>query len=81
LCICFCRKIIGEAIAHARKAHSVKHDGLESVHIVAARALEEKQQPAEALEEYRLYLQEDATGRDADRARKAITRLGSKATN
>lgn len=70
-----------EAIAHARKAHSVKHDGLESVHIVAARALEEKQQPAEALEEYRLYLQEDATGRDADRARKAITRLGGKATN
>ena len=70
-----------EAIAHARKAHSVKHDGLASVHIVAARALEEKQQPAEALEEYRLYLQEDPSGRDADRARKAIARLGSKATN
>ena len=64
-----------DAITHARKAHSVKHDGLASVHIVAARALEEKQAPSEALEEYRLYLQEDANGRDADRAHKAITRL------
>ena len=70
-----------EAIAHARKAHSVKHDGLASVHIVAARALEEKQRPSEALEEYRIYLQEDATGRDAERARKAITRLDNKASN
>ena len=66
-----------DAIAHARKAHSVKHDGLASVHIVAARALEEKQQPSEALEEYRLYLQEDANGRDAERAREAVTRLSS----
>ncbi|MGB7847251.1 MAG: tetratricopeptide repeat protein [Candidatus Acidiferrum sp.] len=70
-----------DAIAHARKAHSGTHDGLASVHIVAALALEEKQQPAEALEEYRLYLQEDANGRDAERARKAITRLSGKASN
>jgi superkiller protein 3 len=68
-----------DAIAHARKAHSVKHDGLASVHIVAARALEEEQQPAEALEEYRLYLQEDANGRDAERARAAVTRLSGDA--
>jgi tetratricopeptide (TPR) repeat protein len=66
-----------DAIAHARKAHSVKHDGLASVHIVAGRALEEKQRPSEALEEYRLYLQEDGTGRDAERAREAVTRLSS----
>ncbi len=70
-----------DAIAHARKAHSVNHAGLASVHIVAARALEEKQQPTEALEEYRLYLQEDANGRDAERAHKAITRLSGKAPN
>jgi superkiller protein 3 len=70
-----------DAITHARKAHSVKHDGLASVHIVAARALEEKQTPSEALEEYRLYLQEDANGRDADRAHKAITRLSGTTPN
>jgi tetratricopeptide (TPR) repeat protein len=70
-----------DVIAHARKAHSVKHDGLASVHIVAARALEEKQAPSEALEEYRLYLQEDANGRDADRAHKAITRLSGTTPN
>ena len=70
-----------DAIAHARKAHSVKHDGLASVHIVAARAMEEKQRPAEALEEYRIYLQEDATGRDAERAHKAIARLSGTTPN
>jgi len=64
-----------DAIAHARKAHSVKHDGLASVHIVAARALEEKQRPSEALVEYKIYLEEDANGRDAGRAHEAIARL------
>ena len=70
-----------DAIDHARKAHSVPHDGLASIHIVAARALEEKQRPAEAAAEYRLYLQEDATGRDAERARKAIARLSGAPSN
>ena len=66
-----------EAIDHARKAHTVAHDGLASVHIVAARALEATQQPAEALAEYRLYLQEDPKGRDATRAREAVARLSN----
>jgi tetratricopeptide (TPR) repeat protein len=65
----------GDAIAHARKAHAVPHQGLAGVHIVAALALEATQQPLEAVKEYQLYLDEDAKGRDADRARKAITRL------
>jgi len=64
-----------EAIAHARKAHSVPHSGLAGVHIVAALALEAMQQSAEAVEEYRLYLQEESNGRDAARAREAIARL------
>jgi tetratricopeptide (TPR) repeat protein len=68
-----------DAIAHARKAHMVPHDGLASVHIVAGRALEEKQQMTEAVEEYRLYLREDANGRDAERAHKAIARLSGEA--
>lgn len=70
-----------EAIAHARKAHSVPHDGLASIHIVMAVALEEKQQPTEAIEQFRVYLLEDATGRDAERARKAIERLSATAPN
>jgi Tfp pilus assembly protein PilF len=69
------------AIDHARKAHSVPHEGLASIHIVAARALEEKQQPAEAASEYRMYLQEDPTGRDSERARKAIARLSGAPPN
>jgi tetratricopeptide (TPR) repeat protein len=57
------------AIAHARKAHSVPHSGLAGAHIVAALALEAMQQSAEAVEEYRFYLQEESNGRDAARAR------------
>lgn len=64
-----------DAIAHVRKAHSIPHQGLAGVHIVAALALEATQQQLEAVKEYQLYLEEDPTGRDADRARKAITRL------
>ncbi len=64
-----------EAIAHARKLHTVPHAGLAGVHMVAALALEATQQPVEALEEYHLYLQEDPDGRDAARAHKAIERL------
>jgi tetratricopeptide (TPR) repeat protein len=70
-----------EAIAHARKAHSVPHSDLAGVHIVAALALEATQQPAQAAEEYQLYLQEDPTGRDAERSRKAIARLSGSPPN
>jgi len=68
-----------DAIAHERKAHSVPHQGLAGVHIVAALALEATQQPGEAVKEYQLYLDEDPKGRDADRARKAIIRLSESA--
>jgi len=70
-----------EAIAHARKVHSVPHPDLAGVHIVAALALEATQQQAEAAEEYRLYLQEDPTGRDAERARRAVARLSGAPPN
>jgi tetratricopeptide (TPR) repeat protein len=69
-----------DAIAHARKAHSVPHQGLAGVHIVAALALEATQQPLEAVKEYQLYLDEDPKGRDADRARKASIRLSESAS-
>ena len=68
------------AITHARTAHTVPHPGLASVHIVAAHAFEATQQPAEALKEYKLYMEEDPNGRDAARAKQAIASLsvGSK---
>lgn len=68
-----------DAIAHARKAHSVPHQGLAGVHIVAALALEATQQPAEAIKEYQLYLDEDPKGRDAARAQQSIQRLSARA--
>jgi len=65
------------AIAHARAAHAVPHEGLASVHIVAARALEATNQPAEALKEYQLYLKEDPDGRDAQRAKQSINSISA----
>jgi Tfp pilus assembly protein PilF len=65
------------AITHARTAHTVPHPGLASVHIVAAHAFEATQQPAEALKEYKLYMQEDPNGRDAVRAKQAIASLSA----
>ena len=64
-----------DAIVHARKAHSVPHAGLASVHIVAALALEAKDRSGEAIEEYRMYLSEDPTGHDAARAKDKISHL------
>lgn len=64
-----------EALANARKAHELPHQGLASVHIVAARALEATQQPGEALAEYRRYLEEDPKGRDAAHAREAVAKI------
>jgi len=65
------------AITHARAAHAGPHQGLASVHIVAAHALEATQQPAEALKEYKLYMEEDPNGRDAARAKQAIVSLST----
>jgi len=65
------------AVTHARAAHGGPHQGLASVHIVAAHALEATQQPAEALKEYKLYMEEDPNGRDAARAKQAIVSLST----
>jgi tetratricopeptide (TPR) repeat protein len=64
-----------EALAHARKAHEGEHKGLASVHIVAALALEAKDKKAEAVQEYRKYLEEDPNGRDAPRAKEKLASL------
>jgi tetratricopeptide (TPR) repeat protein len=64
-----------EAIGHARKAHEGEHKGLASVHIVAAMALEATDKTAEAAGEYRTYLQEDPSGRDAPRAKEKLASI------
>ena len=69
------------AIRDARKAHTLPHEAFAIVHIVAARALEAKQKPAEALAEYRLYLSEEPKGPNAARAKDAISRLASSASH
>jgi tetratricopeptide (TPR) repeat protein len=69
------------AVLDARKVHTVPHNGFANSHIVAAMALEATGKPAEAVQEYRMYLQEDPTGRDAERARKAIARLSGAPPN
>jgi tetratricopeptide (TPR) repeat protein len=63
------------AIQYARKAHALPHQAFPIVHIIAARSLEATAQPAQALEEYRLYLQEDPKDPDAKRAQEAVARL------
>jgi tetratricopeptide (TPR) repeat protein len=65
------------AVTHARAAHGGPHQGLASVHIVAAHAFEATQRPAEALKEYKLYMEEDPNGRDAARAKQAIVSLST----
>ena len=70
-------KKFDDALAHARKAHSVEHKGLSSVHIVAALALESTDRASEAASEYRIYLEEDPNGRDAARAKDKLTALGA----
>jgi tetratricopeptide (TPR) repeat protein len=67
----------GEAVEHARKVHSMPHDGMAGAHIVAARALEATQQSDEAVKEYKLYLSEEPQGRDATMAHDAVARLES----
>jgi len=48
---------------------------LASVHIVAAMALEATDKSAEAAGEYRTYLQEDPSGRDATRAKEKLASM------
>lgn len=72
---------LAEAVAHAQKVHSVAHPGYASAHLVAARAFEAAQQPAQALGEYRLYLAEDPAGPNAPLAQAAVERITNAAVS
>ena len=65
------------ALATARKAHQLPHEGYALVHYVAGQALEHKGQPQAAYAEYQTYLQESPSGPEAPQVRSAMTRLSA----
>src|SRR5258706_3928788 len=66
-----------QAVANARKVHALMHIGFGGVHLVAGNALEVLQRPAEAVEEYRLYVAETPNGPNTERYRARIQQLSS----
>jgi Tfp pilus assembly protein PilF len=75
-----CELITGQhesAVAYARKIHELPHEKFAASHLVAARALEASHHPDQAIEEYRIFLQEVPDSEFAQGAREALTRLQS----
>ncbi|SRR5579872_735699 len=66
-----------EAIATARKVHSMSQAPHAVSHYVAARAFEAEKKPAEALSELQTFLNEEQSGPRADAARKELAALKS----
>lgn len=60
------------AIATARRAHAMPHQGYAIVHYIAARAFQHEGRTSEAVEEFKLMLQEEPTGARADAVRKEL---------
>jgi len=65
------------AIAYARKIHELPHEKFAASHLVAARALEANHHSDQAIEEYRIFLQESPDSELAQGAREALSRLQS----
>ena len=75
-----CELITGQnesAIAYARKIHQLPHEKFAASHLVAARALEASHHPDQAIEEYRILLQEAPSSEFAHDAQEALARLQS----
>ena len=75
-----CELITGQnesAIAYARKIHQLPHEKFAASHLVAARALEASHHPDQAIEEYRIFLQEAPSSEFAHDAQEALARLQS----
>ncbi len=69
---------IDEALASARKVHSVPHEGQAVAHYIAARALEARNLGDEAAAEYRTFLKEAPNSASAPKARAALEKLTPK---
>jgi Tfp pilus assembly protein PilF len=63
------------ALATARRAHQLPHEGYPLVHYVAGQALEREGKPQEACSEYQTYLREAPNGAEAGQVRSALARL------
>ena len=75
-----CELITGQnesAIAYARKIHELPHEKFAASHLVAARALEASHHPDQAIEEYRIFLQEAPSSEFTHSAQEALARLQS----
>jgi tetratricopeptide (TPR) repeat protein len=64
-----------QALLNSRKVHSLTHIGFAGVHLVSANALEALKRPAEALQEYKLYLFENPNADNAAEVRSRIDQI------
>lgn len=63
------------AIVSALKTHELPHEGYAIVHYAAGQALERKNDPKDAVQQYQTYLKENPYGPEAPQVRAALTRL------
>ena len=63
------------AAANARRVHELPHANYPIVHFMAARALRANKQPREAMNEYRLFLQEAPNSKNSPLARQELGQL------
>ena len=65
---------------YVRKANALPHQGFAIIHILGAYALQKQDKIAEAVTEYKLYLQEDPNGAMAEKVRATIATLEKQTT-
>ncbi|MCI0403091.1 MAG: tetratricopeptide repeat protein [Acidobacteria bacterium] len=66
---------LDDALATARKVHSVPHEGFAQIHVIAGIALENRKLPHEARAEYEEFLKEAPRDPDAPTVRAALKKL------
>lgn len=66
---------LDQAVANAKKVHAVPHQQFAIAHYIAAQALLKESQPAQAADEFRLYLQESPQGPNAAAAKAALASI------
>lgn len=67
-----------KALADAQRVHGMPHPRLPDIHLVAAEALLQKNQGAEAIKQYELYLKEDPDSRYAAQVKTAMAQIQAK---
>ena len=70
-----------KALADARKVHTLPHDHLADVHLIAGEALLHQNRSAEAVQEYEQYLKEYPDSPNAATVRRAMAQIQAKQTS